>query len=239
VVQAENQELRDVALNVRGQNRDLAQRALDDSRRLKAQEEAIARYERVIGDYQDERERMLALIDQIRSQVRTAALAPPTTAMLDGLDTFARGNPDCLLDPPRGGLTIPVASLFQAGTADLSAEGQRRLDDLAAALDGPASDGLALNVAGEGRSPGLGDDAVRLASGSASTPAPPNALALDRARRIRDHLAQRLGLDPSRIAVSSGGQSNLSGDALPRASSPAPPSIAIRVRRIAPEPSSR
>jgi hypothetical protein len=74
-LQAENEQLRDVALNVRNENRDLATRAVEDARRLRAQDEAIRRLEQSVLAYQDERARMAALLDQIRAPERVARAA--------------------------------------------------------------------------------------------------------------------------------------------------------------------
>jgi hypothetical protein len=228
-LQAENQELRDVAVNLRAVNKDMAQRAVDDSRRLRGQEEAIARYERVIADYQDEREQTLALLDQIRSQVRAAASAPPTTAMLEGLDAFARAHPGCTLDARDGALAIPAGVLFAPGTADLRPEGSALLDALGARLATLGGAALGLSIAADG---GDGPDGVRLASARPDADARA-ALGLQRARRLRDNLAARAGLDPARVAVSPGGRTPLGADGVRRAGGGADaPVVTVRVRRV-------
>jgi ElaB/YqjD/DUF883 family membrane-anchored ribosome-binding protein len=218
-LQAENQQLRDVALDLRSQNRDLVQRSVDDARKLTALEEANRHLERSVADYQDEREQYLALIDQIRSQVRTAALAPPTTAMVRQLDAFVRAHPECRLGEASGTVRIPASAVFRDGVDELTSEGGTLLDRLAEALSGPESPSLALGISGPGRDP-AGDGELRLASGEAKStgdqgPDPALALGLDRARRVRDRLVGRLGLDPTRVAVSAGAGPDLEGASEP------------------------
>jgi hypothetical protein len=55
---AENARLKDQILGLQAQNRDLADRALDDLRRMTARDEAIERLERSVQAYQDDRERL-------------------------------------------------------------------------------------------------------------------------------------------------------------------------------------
>ena len=76
-LQAENQRLREIALNVRGRNRVLVQRAIDDSRLLQAREGAIEEYETYLAAARAEREELLAIVDEIRAQARSAAADLP------------------------------------------------------------------------------------------------------------------------------------------------------------------
>lgn len=57
-LRAENARLKDQVLTLQGQNRDYADRALDDLRRLTARDEAIERLERSVQAYQDDRDRL-------------------------------------------------------------------------------------------------------------------------------------------------------------------------------------
>jgi predicted nuclease with TOPRIM domain len=75
-LQAETAQLKDAAARLRGQNRDLAQRAIDDARRLRTLEEANARLERSVAAYQDDVGRLGAAYDQIKRQVHASAVAP-------------------------------------------------------------------------------------------------------------------------------------------------------------------
>ncbi len=242
VLQTENQQLRDVLVRVRQDNKDLAQRSLDDSRRLRAQDEAIRRYERSIADYQDERDQLHALLDQIRGQVRTAALAPPTTAMIGRLEAFVRDHPDGRLEPSRGTLLLRAGALFAPNRDTLTAEGEALLDALADALGGPGTPGLALRVAGtaaESANVVSSDADVRLASTNPQSPPTVGGASmidgLERARRIRDHLADRLGIDPSLVAVSAGGTTTLDNPE-PTPATAAASWVAIQVRRRLADP---
>ena len=72
-LQADNQRLREVALNIRGRNRELAQRAIDDARLLQAREDAVREYETSLAAARADREELLGLVDEIRTQVRSAS----------------------------------------------------------------------------------------------------------------------------------------------------------------------
>lgn len=76
-VQAENGQLRDLVLQLRNRNRDMAQRAVEDARRLQAQESSLRRLERSVAAYQQERDQLAAAFDQIRRQVQAAAAESP------------------------------------------------------------------------------------------------------------------------------------------------------------------
>ncbi len=54
----ENQKLRDRVLVLENQNRDLSERAVDDAKRLAAQDQAIAQFEHSVQVYQDDRRRL-------------------------------------------------------------------------------------------------------------------------------------------------------------------------------------
>src|SRR4051794_20453085 len=62
-LRADNDRLKDVALDLRSQNQDLSQRAVDDARRLATQEEAVERLERSVSAYQAERDKMAAAFE--------------------------------------------------------------------------------------------------------------------------------------------------------------------------------
>jgi chemotaxis protein MotB len=79
-LQAETAQLRDTTLQLRGQNREYAQRAIDDAGRLQALEAANRQLEKDVIAYQRDVGRMEAAFDQLRQQVQGAA----ATAMGDG-----------------------------------------------------------------------------------------------------------------------------------------------------------
>ncbi|MGP0066752.1 MAG: hypothetical protein ACLQGP_24575 [Isosphaeraceae bacterium] len=60
LLRAENARLKDQVLSLQSQNRDLADRAVDDLLRLTSREQAIERLERSVQAYQEDRERLAA-----------------------------------------------------------------------------------------------------------------------------------------------------------------------------------
>jgi hypothetical protein len=73
-LRSENARLRDRALALQSQNRDYADRAVDDSRRLTVQEEAIERLEQSVQAYQDERARLESAYKQLASSLSATGL---------------------------------------------------------------------------------------------------------------------------------------------------------------------
>jgi hypothetical protein len=74
-LRSENARLKDRVLAVQGQNRDYAERAVDDARRLATQEEAIERLEHSVQAYQDERARLEAAYKQLASNLGAPELS--------------------------------------------------------------------------------------------------------------------------------------------------------------------
>ena len=68
-LRSENARLKDRVLALQGQNRDLAERAVDDARRLTIQDEAIEGLERSVQAYQAERNRLEAAYQQLVSSI--------------------------------------------------------------------------------------------------------------------------------------------------------------------------
>ena len=75
-LRSENARLKDRVLALQGQNRDYAERAVDDSRRLAVQDEAIDRLERSVHAYQDERNRLEAAYQQLASSLDSTGQRP-------------------------------------------------------------------------------------------------------------------------------------------------------------------
>jgi chromosome segregation ATPase len=74
---------KDRVLAVQAQNRDYAERAVDDARRLATQDEAIERLEHSVQAYQDERARLEAAYKQLASNLgstESAADGSPSAA---------------------------------------------------------------------------------------------------------------------------------------------------------------
>ncbi len=72
-LRAENAQLKDSTLTLKVQNQDLAQRAVDDAKAIKALEVANDQYELSIQGYQDEREQLQSAFSALKNQVRTAS----------------------------------------------------------------------------------------------------------------------------------------------------------------------
>ena len=68
-LRSENARLKDRVLALQGQNRDYADRAVDDARRLATQDDAIERLEHSVQAYQDERARLEAAYKQLASNL--------------------------------------------------------------------------------------------------------------------------------------------------------------------------
>jgi hypothetical protein len=68
-LRTENAHLQDRVLSLQAQNRDAADRALDDLRRLTARDEAIERLERSVQAYQDDRDRLAAAYQRLASSM--------------------------------------------------------------------------------------------------------------------------------------------------------------------------
>jgi hypothetical protein len=71
-LRGENARMKDRILALQGQNRDYAERAVDDGKRLAIQDEAIDRLEHSVQAYQDERTRLEAAYHQLASSLGVA-----------------------------------------------------------------------------------------------------------------------------------------------------------------------
>jgi hypothetical protein len=107
-LRSENAQLKDQMLALKGQNRDLAERAVDDSRRLAQLEEANNRLETSVQAYQDERTKLESAFKELRASLPgspqplslklTDADGPaPGTEVATGSDTAPASRP--ALDP--------------------------------------------------------------------------------------------------------------------------------------------
>ncbi len=72
-LRSENAQLKDSTLTLKVQNQDLAQRAVDDAKAIRALEVANGQYEQSIPGYQEEREQLQSAFRELKSQVRTAS----------------------------------------------------------------------------------------------------------------------------------------------------------------------
>jgi chromosome segregation ATPase len=73
-LRSENVRLQDRILTLQNQNRDYADRAVDDARRLAVQDEAIARLQQSVQAYQDDRDRLESAFRQLTSNLKGEAL---------------------------------------------------------------------------------------------------------------------------------------------------------------------
>lgn len=72
-LRSENTQLKDSNVALKVQNQDLAQRAVDDARSIRALEAANDQYEQSIQGYQDEREQLQAAFSALKNQARTVS----------------------------------------------------------------------------------------------------------------------------------------------------------------------
>lgn len=186
-VQADNDRLKDAALRLRAEHRDLAERSAADSDRVRALAEDNARFERSIQEYQADRERLVAEFNRVTQQARAVALAGGVapTALLDRLRDFERAHPGCQFDPGTGVASIPADLLFEPDSAEPNTGAAPLLADLAGALAIPEALAMHIDVTAPGPT-------VRLASHAPD-------LQPARIARARDLLTSS-GLDPARLA---------------------------------------
>jgi hypothetical protein len=88
LLRTENARLKDQVLSLQSQNRDLADRAVDDLRRLTAREQAIERLEQSVQAYQGDRERLAAAYEQL-----TTSLGRPLDSEREGAGRTRRDEP--------------------------------------------------------------------------------------------------------------------------------------------------
>jgi chemotaxis protein MotB len=74
-LQAENSRLKDTTISLRSQNQDLNQRAEEDARRLRLQDEEIQRLVQSVSAYQEERDQLTSAFERIKRQI--AAVSEP------------------------------------------------------------------------------------------------------------------------------------------------------------------
>ena len=88
-LRSENAALKDQLLTAQAQNRDYADRAVDDSRRLATQDQVIERLEKSVQGYQDERAQLESAFQQLASSLgepralansRPSAVSPAASA---------------------------------------------------------------------------------------------------------------------------------------------------------------
>jgi hypothetical protein len=109
ILRAENARLQDRVLSLQSQNRDYADRAVDDLRRLTARDRAIERLEQSVQAYQDDRERLAAAYEQLMVSLGRRPGQDRTSADLEPSEQDTRRRAGGKLpeaeDPPRQGVT--------------------------------------------------------------------------------------------------------------------------------------
>ncbi len=95
----ENARLKDEVVGLKTQNRDYADRALDDLRRLTARDDAIQRLEQNVQDYQDDRDRLAAAYRRLAVSLGRSAE--------DGAVESTSGRVESSRDPSAA---VPVAA---------------------------------------------------------------------------------------------------------------------------------
>jgi chemotaxis protein MotB len=202
-LRSENNRLKDVALDLRAQNQDLSQRAVDDARRLAAQEEAVDRLERSVTAYQAERDKMAAAFEAVKRQVRMA-VSPHSAAKPDRLKAFAQAHSGWSFETDAAASTIsvsaPIDRLFERGKDTLRPEAAVALKELADELVGSGAKGLAVEViAPADAAPVVRArfDAAAEGSGGVASDASGRFLGAARAARVRDRLVTDAGLAPA------------------------------------------
>jgi chemotaxis protein MotB len=197
-LQAENNRLRDTAISLRSQNQDLNQRAVEDARRLRVQEEEIQRLVQSVSAYQEDRDQLAAAFDRIKSQIRTAS-GPVSSGLFKRLADVAQAHNGWEFDPERNVLMIPAAQLFEAGSDRLRSEAEVGLAETAALWTTPEGRGLDVLVVGRSETSAVRRAALEPQEAQGRTRSQP--LGLARAARVRDLLIKHSGIDPGRIEV--------------------------------------
>jgi chemotaxis protein MotB len=201
-LQAENNRLRDTAISLRSQNQDLNQRAVEDARRLRVQEEEIQRLVQSVSAYQEDRDQLAAAFDRIKSRVQTApASGPVVSGLPQRLSDLAQTHRGWEFDPERGVLTIPAAQLFEAGADRLRSEAETWLAETAALCTLPEARDFDVLVVGRNETSAVRRAALEPQEGQAQGQSQARPLGRARAARVRDLLIQRGGIDPGRIEV--------------------------------------
>lgn len=196
-LRAENAQLRDQTLSLKGQNDDLAERSLADSRRVAALEQSVEQLTTSVQGFIDDREDLVDKYQRFSRLARASAASTPSSAMISRLRSFASAHPGTTYDATSGTLSVEADALFPAGSDRLRPGASRWLDDCATLLSEPEARSWPLLVAGH-----AAETPVRRASTSTGAgETPPGDLSLTRAVRVRDALAERSGRDPSRIGV--------------------------------------
>jgi len=102
-LRTENARLKDEVVVLRTQNRDYADRAVDDLRRLTARDEAIERLEQSVQGYQDDRDRLAAAYRRLAVSLgrtsQDSSVEATSASRADSPDRGTAGNTDLRRGP--------------------------------------------------------------------------------------------------------------------------------------------
>jgi len=132
VIHAENARLKDVVVQLRSSNEDMAQRSLDDAARIARLEEDNEQFRMSIAAYQTERERMARSFQSLQEQVRlalgdrsdvltTSFVDDSSKAMAPGSASATRSSapPEGVSNASGDSLEIPLSDWFAPNSAIL------------------------------------------------------------------------------------------------------------------------
>jgi len=193
-LQADNSRLKDTIVSLKTENEDLAQRADDDVRRLKSQDQTIQKLMASLHAYQDDREQLARGVERLKTQIRSAT-RPISSQFRERFDRFAKSEAGCKFDPTSTVVTIPSDLLFEPGTDQPTPKAHDLLATFAKIFDHPDAGDLRLLVTGH-----MDDSAVKRASFEGEAPALEH-LSLNRASRVRELLSTEGHIESARMKV--------------------------------------
>ncbi|MFM7590280.1 MAG: hypothetical protein ACKO85_00660 [Isosphaeraceae bacterium] len=143
MIHTENARLKDLVVQFRSSNEDMAQRALDDSRRLEKLAEENDALRTSVAAYQAERERMARAFQNLQQQVQVVLSERGTLSAMN--PPAGPGNPSLKASrplPPEGRLLadgqefqLDLADWFLPGTAIIKPGQEARLKNVSAWLE--------------------------------------------------------------------------------------------------------
>ena len=108
--------MKDRVLALQGQNRDYAERAVDDAKRLAVQDEAIERLEHSVQAYQDDRTRLEVAFKQFKSNLGVAERPADGRREPAGCQVGTRRGRVALRRPRPGGPAPSSKGMDDTGT---------------------------------------------------------------------------------------------------------------------------
>lgn len=151
VIHAENARLKDLVVQLRSSNEDMAQRALDDSARIARLEEENEGLTTSVAAYQSERERMAKAFQNLQQQVQVAltdrgvvatstrqAVPPPTSQSLDD-SSQATPPPEGQYNMEKRQLVLKLDPWFAGDSTIIAKDQEARLARLAGWIEQRAS----------------------------------------------------------------------------------------------------